>query len=1066
MERYPEAQALRGRQIERRRAMAELRNRLETALSGRYTIGREIGRGGMAIVYLARDQRHGRDVALKVLRPELAVTLGPDRFLQEIRLAAGLAHPHILPLHDSGEADGLLYYVMPFVPGESLRDRLEREGQLPLVDALTIAREIADALDYAHRAGVVHRDIKPENILLQEGHAVVSDFGIARAISAAGSQRMTAVGSTVGTPDYMSPEQAAGARPIDGRSDIYSLGCVLFEMLGGTPPAALTPPEGPAAGPLRARDRLAELTALRPSVPPEVAGIVARMLEPKPRDRFASGAEAAAALASPKDIWTPRSVLAQRRRRWGAGMAAAVGLGAAGFVVIPHMLRVGLDDSVVVVIPFSPRDSIRTGALDGGGIERLLSEAFGRWADLHVVGELELEDAWRRGRAQSLKAALQYARQRRAGRLVWGDYGAVGDSIEIVAGLYDVARGHQVAGTRKRVARDGTDLARKFDELAEALLIGRAPPSAQSRLMGTTLVGALQAYLDGRAAVADWNLDSAVKAFRTALGRDRFYPQASLWLAQTLEWTGADPRLWRGQAERAAAAGDTLTPRERLLAAGLVGLATGQYPEACARYQELVARDSLDFAGWFGLGECRAKDDAVVRDPASPSRWRFRSSYHAAVLAYTRALRLVPSAQRAFGLSQPRRLVFFTESNEIRRGFALDPDTVWYAAFPSLDHDTLAFVPYPQLITLGGAAPPTTPSAVVHNQGALREITSTWVRTFPDDPAACEAHAQVLESMGDLEGQLEENSALAMTRRARRRAEDSTQALRLVVAEVRLLTKVEDFAAARRLADSVLDAQREPSQSAVALAGLAALTGRVHLTARLLAEAGPDTMLESGGKEMRVRPLSLARAVFALHGYAAFAAPRDSILALTRRVVRLVSASSRRDEQDALQRFLLEKPRRWSYPLLGADPPEHGHPLELRQRMLWALTRGDTGTVRAALDTLRASRAGMRPGDLAITGTLVESRVLLGIGDSAAATQLLDQSLDALSTLGSGLLSNVDQAASLVRAMVLRAELAERTGDAATARRWAAPVAELWSGADDAALREVVRRMQRLAGGD
>ncbi|HEY6110264.1 MAG TPA: serine/threonine-protein kinase, partial [Gemmatimonadales bacterium] len=184
--------------------MAELRNRLENALAGRYAIGREIGRGGMAIVFLARDLRHGRDVALKVLRPELAITLGPERFLQEIRLAAALAHPHILPLHDSGDADGLLYYVMPFVPGESLRDRLEREGQLPLVDALAIAREIADALDYAHRAGVVHRDIKPENILLQEGHAVVSDFGIARAISAAGS-RMTAVGTTVGTPDYMSP---------------------------------------------------------------------------------------------------------------------------------------------------------------------------------------------------------------------------------------------------------------------------------------------------------------------------------------------------------------------------------------------------------------------------------------------------------------------------------------------------------------------------------------------------------------------------------------------------------------------------------------------------------------------------------------------------------------------------------------------------------------------------------------------------------------------------------------------------------------------------------------------
>ena len=251
--------------------MAELRNRLENALAGRYAIGREIGRGGMAIVYLAHDVRHDRDVALKVLRPELAATLGADRFLQEIKLAAGLAHPHIMPLHDSGDADGCLYYVMPYVPGESLRDALEARGQLPLVEALEIAREIADALDFAHRNGVVHRDIKPENILLQDGHAEVSDFGIARAISKAG-ERHTAAGMAVGTPDYMSPEQAAGSIAVDGRSDLYSLGCVLFEMLAGRPPLALTPPEGPSAGPLAPRDRLAELSVLRPSVPPEVGG--------------------------------------------------------------------------------------------------------------------------------------------------------------------------------------------------------------------------------------------------------------------------------------------------------------------------------------------------------------------------------------------------------------------------------------------------------------------------------------------------------------------------------------------------------------------------------------------------------------------------------------------------------------------------------------------------------------------------------------------------------------------------------------------------------------------------
>src|SRR5437763_16347222 len=185
----------------------------------------------MATVYLARDRKHGRPVAIKVLRGEIATALGPERFLREIEIAAGLTHPHILPLHDSGQVDGFLYYVMPFVEGESLRGRLEREQQLPLEDALQITRDVADALSFAHSRDVVHRDIKPENILFQAGHAVVTDFGIARAITAAGGEKLTGTGIAVGTPAYMSPEQAAASARVDERSDIYSPGCVLYEML-------------------------------------------------------------------------------------------------------------------------------------------------------------------------------------------------------------------------------------------------------------------------------------------------------------------------------------------------------------------------------------------------------------------------------------------------------------------------------------------------------------------------------------------------------------------------------------------------------------------------------------------------------------------------------------------------------------------------------------------------------------------------------------------------------------------------------------------------------------------
>ena len=267
---------------------------LQLALADRYRIERELGAGGMATVYLANDLRHERKVAIKVLRPELSAIIGAERFVREIKTIATLQHPHILGLIDSGEVDGTAYYVMPFVEGESLRDRLTREKQLPVADALRIATEVASALDYAHRHGVIHRDIKPENILLHEGNALVADFGIALAASEIGGKRMTETGMSLGTPQYMSPEQAMGERELDARSDVYALGCVTYEMLSGEPPFS-----GPTAQAVVAKVMTAEpvnVATLRKSVPWHVAEAVHTALQKLPADRFAGATEFGKAL--------------------------------------------------------------------------------------------------------------------------------------------------------------------------------------------------------------------------------------------------------------------------------------------------------------------------------------------------------------------------------------------------------------------------------------------------------------------------------------------------------------------------------------------------------------------------------------------------------------------------------------------------------------------------------------------------------------------------------------------------------------------------------------------------
>jgi serine/threonine-protein kinase len=370
--------------------------RLTAALADRYRLERELGQGGMATVYLAHDVKHDRKVALKVLRPELAAVIGAERFLAEIKTTANLQHPHILPLFDSGEADSFLFYVMPYIEGETVRDRLTREKQLPIVEAVRIAIEVAAALDYAHRRGVIHRDIKPDNILLHDGSALVADFGIALAASRAGGSRMTETGMSLGTPHYMSPEQAMGEREITARSDVYALGCVLYEMLLGEPPFT-----GPTAQAIVARvmtEKPAPIASRRDRVPPQVEDAVLTALEKLPADRFGTagefGAALAAASAAPRATGVRTTAGATERaghgRRWQivAGVLAALVLGLTAALVVvsrrtpePRAIRVEMQPGT----SSGPYPMRIAGAPDGRSYAYCTSAgavAIRRWEDL------------------------------------------------------------------------------------------------------------------------------------------------------------------------------------------------------------------------------------------------------------------------------------------------------------------------------------------------------------------------------------------------------------------------------------------------------------------------------------------------------------------------------------------------------------------------------------------------------------------------------------------------------------------------------------------------------------
>jgi serine/threonine protein kinase/Flp pilus assembly protein TadD len=557
--------------------------RLRSALSQTYTIDRELGRGGMATVYLAQDCKHERLVALKVLHPELAASLGPDRFLREIKTAARLNHPHILPLHDSGEIEGFLYYVMPYVEGESLRERLDREEFLPVEEVVGLTRGIASALDYAHRHNIVHRDIKPENLMLYEGEAMVMDFGIAKAVEAAGSETLTQTGMMVGTPAYVSPEQAAGETNLDGRSDQYSLACVVYEMLSGHRPFTGSTPQATLAK--RFTDTVKPIREVRSSIPENVERALTKAMATEADGRFRTAglfaqAMASTSLSTPSDTQTmPQPVVSSAKS--------------------------------IAVLPFTNMSADAENEYFTDGMAEEIINALSKIQSLRVASRTA-SFAFK-GKSEDI---AEIGRKLKVSTFLEGSVRKMGNRLRITAQLVNVADGYHLWS--ERYDREMEDIFAIQDEISQAIVValrvilseGEKKQIEKSRAVN---VQAYDYYLRGRQyfhQLRRKSLEYARQMFAKAIEIDPEYARAYAGVADcySLLYTYFDAREFNlRQADKASSKALELEPdlAEGHVAKGLAVSLSKRFDEAEQEFETAIRLDPKLFQATYWFARAR-----------------------------------------------------------------------------------------------------------------------------------------------------------------------------------------------------------------------------------------------------------------------------------------------------------------------------------------------------------------------------------------------------------------------------------------------------------------------------
>ena len=1046
--------------------MLDISPLLHETLAGRYVLKREIGRGGAATVYLAHDVRHERLVAIKVLHHELSHALGAQRFLREIKLTASLQHPHILPIHDSGEAHDQLYYVMPYVEGDSMRQRLGADNRLSVEEAVRIGREVAGALAYAHERGVVHRDIKPENILFSGGHAVLADFGIARAINRA-HEKITQQGTITGTPAYMSPEQARD-RAFDGRSDVYSLACVLYEAIAGVPPFVGDTPQ------LLLTQRISKtaprLREYRHDVPPPIETVIAKALSMSPDDRFddarAFSAALSAAIGNSGETLTARVVrrpLTKSPWLWAAGVALLISGIAASTSQGRDQLDVltgRVDTAQYAVVPFQ-----YSGAHMAPGEQDPVAQgvytAMREWNGVRLASEMSVLDAMRGSSDSSLAGVMAAARRAHAGKLVWGRVWLTRDSMTVRASVYDAIDGRLL---REIPLAGPRDLPSSQPAVLRALAADLLRLDGTSRLsragdVGTRSLAAWRAYQEGQRALATWHVPGAIDAFERAVTADPDYAHAHVWLAQLLLWRAEPAARWGPHVSTALRNRASLGERENGLVDALQAAQNGQFGAACVAYGALRGRDSLDAAAWLGLAHCQGMDRFIVRNRENTG-WVFRGSMAGAQRAYTRALQIAPASFGVFPFGTITK-IFAVAANTYRGG--MNADSTLFAAMPDLVGDTIAYAARPLRDlsrTPFETMAPAYDRALQRNRDVLLGVLSSLTQRLPGNADAFESLARVLEMRDEITGTPNGGySALSAVDRAKVLTTDSVQLVRLGATDVRLHLKLGDFGRTAAIGDSILRASPSASgDRALYLVGIATLLGRERAAIGYMRASGQSVRLNGTPAVPLLEDVSTA-----LFFRSALGVCDDSLRALRNKVGVLLESYVAPAQRPEARRGMLERPTQFAVGCLGTAPT-----LDLEGQVsplvlaLQAHARGTVAQARAQLDSMKRSRRVLRPGEYALDHRLSESWLWAALGDTVEATRQLDLTLTALPTLTSYVVYEPGMAASVGRAMAYRAELAARRGDAGTAALWAGRVLTLWAHSDQS-LAPTIARMTALA---